>query len=75
VGHCCGPGQGGVLAPVLGVLGRTGLTVSAELDTRSYARGVKIPDRDMRELRKRHVSPHECHGEWNYDVTTPDLSG
>jgi Rhodopirellula transposase DDE domain len=60
---------------IAGTKTRTGLTVCAGLDTGSYPRGIKIPDRDMRELMKRHVSPHEFHGEWNYDITAPSLSG
>jgi hypothetical protein len=54
---------------------RTGLTVKAERDTGTYPRGIKISDKDMRQLKEQHVRPHEFHGEWNYDVTaseTPD---
>jgi transposase len=45
---------------------RTGLTVTAELDTSSYAKGIKIPDRDMKDLERRVLRRHEFHGEWNY---------
>jgi Rhodopirellula transposase DDE domain len=46
---------------------RTGLTVSAELDTGDYPKGIKIPDRDIKNLEKRKVlRRHDFHGEWNY---------
>ena len=55
-----------------GTTTRTGLTVHAELDTGSYPRGIKISDREMKQLKARHVTPHKFHGEWNYDITTPE---
>lgn len=45
---------------------RTGLTVTAELDTGSYPKGIKIPDRDIKDLEQRVLRRHEFHGEWNY---------
>jgi hypothetical protein len=57
---------------IAGTTTRTGLTVRAERDTNTYPRGVKISDREMRELMKHHVRPHKFHGEWNYDVTMPE---
>jgi hypothetical protein len=53
---------------IAGTTTRTGLTVHAELDTGSYPRGIKISDREMRQLMARHVTAHEFHGEWNYDI-------
>jgi hypothetical protein len=53
---------------IAGTTTRTGLTVHAELDTGSYPRGIKISDREMKQLMTRHVTPHEFHGEWNYDI-------
>jgi hypothetical protein len=47
---------------------RTGLTVKAALDTNAYPTGLRISDRQMRELLRRHVTRHEFHGDWNYDV-------
>jgi hypothetical protein len=47
---------------------RTGLTVSAELDPGEYARGIKISDRQMKDLEQRALRRHEFHGEWNYDL-------
>jgi hypothetical protein len=42
--------------------------VHAERDTGSYPRGIKIPDREMRELTVQHLAPHDWHGEWNYTI-------
>ena len=47
---------------------RTGLTVTGELDTGSYPSGIKISDRDMKNLEKRAVRRHGFHGEWNYSL-------
>jgi hypothetical protein len=45
---------------------RTGLTVQAELDTGDYPKGIKIPDREIKDLEKRKVlRRHDFHGEWN----------
>jgi hypothetical protein len=48
---------------------RTGLTVYAEHDTDTYPRGTKITDREMKILTARHLTPHDWHGEWNYNIT------
>ena len=49
---------------------RTGLTVQAELDTSAYPKGIKIPDREIRDLEKQQVlQRHQFHGEWNYSLT------
>jgi hypothetical protein len=47
---------------------RTGLSVKAMLDQNAYPTGLRITDRQMRELLRRHISRHEFHGDWNYDV-------
>jgi Rhodopirellula transposase DDE domain len=60
---------------IAGTTTRTGLTVKAERDTGTYPRGIKISDKEIRQLKEQHVRPHEFHGEWNYDVIaseTPD---
>jgi hypothetical protein len=44
---------------------RTGLRVHAELDTNSYATGVKIHDRQMDLLP---LARHDFHGDWNYTL-------
>ena len=48
---------------------RTGLSVTAELDTSEYPKGIKISDRQMRELEKSGtLQRHTFHGEWNYTL-------
>ena len=48
---------------------RTGLTVRAELDHAEYPKGIKISDKQIRELEARAITRHDWHGEWNYTVT------
>ena len=48
---------------------RTGLTVHAELDHAEYPKGLKISDRQIRELESRAITRHDWHGEWNYTLT------
>jgi len=46
---------------------RTGLTVNAELDPGQYPKGIKITDREMRDLEQsRRLRRHNWHPEWNY---------
>ena len=47
---------------------RTGLTVAAELDPGEYPKGIKISDRQMKDLEQRALRRHQFHGEWNYDL-------
>jgi Rhodopirellula transposase DDE domain len=47
---------------------RTGLKVKAMLDNNTYPTGLRITDRQMRELLRRHITRHELHPDWNYDV-------
>jgi len=52
---------------------RTGLKVKAVLDEGTYPTGLRITDRQMRELLRRHITRHQFHGDWNYDVhPTPE---
>ena len=51
---------------------RTGLTVRAELDHGDYPKGVKISDKQMRELEALAITRHDWHGEWNYTIKTND---
>jgi transposase len=44
---------------------RTGLRVQAELDTGSYAKGIKVTDREMESLQ---LKKDKFHGEWNYRI-------
>jgi hypothetical protein len=53
---------------------RTGLTVTAELDTGSYPKGIKITDEQMRDVERTTLRRHEFHGEWNYSLA-PGWSG
>jgi Rhodopirellula transposase DDE domain len=48
---------------------RTGLTVRAELDSAEYPKGIKISDKQIRELEARAITRHNWHGEWNYSVS------
>lgn len=50
---------------------RSGLTVAAELDTASYPKGIKITDRQIRNLEDTVLRRHEFHGEWNYTFSPP----
>ncbi len=48
---------------------RAGLTVAAELDTGSYPKGIKISDKQIRDLEEsRALTRHQFHGEWNYTL-------
>ena len=53
---------------IAGTTTRTGLTVRAELDDTTYEKGIKITDREMRQLETQHLTRHEFHGDWNYCV-------
>lgn len=49
---------------------RTGLSMHAELDDRTYPRGIKISDEEMAAIRPR-LEPHDFHGDWNYALRPP----
>ena len=53
---------------IAGTTTRTGLTVHAELDDTTYKKGIKITDREMRQLETQHLTRHDFHGDWNYCV-------
>jgi hypothetical protein len=57
-----------VVATIAATTTRTGLTVKAVLDANAYPTGLRITDRQMRELLRRHITRHTFHGDWNYDV-------
>jgi transposase len=44
---------------------RTGLRVQADLDTGSYAKGIKVTNQEMESLR---LKKDKFHGEWNYRI-------
>ena len=50
---------------------RTGLTVHAELDHAEYPKGIRVSDKQIRDLEARAITRHDWHGEWNYTVTGP----
>ena len=41
----------------------------AELDHADYPKGIKITDKQMRDLESRALTRHDFHGEWNYTLT------
>jgi hypothetical protein len=43
----------------------TGLTVTCELDTNTYLKGIVVPDQEMAQINILHA---EFHGEWNYTI-------
>lgn len=43
----------------------TGLRVTARLDRRTYATGIKVSDQEMNQLE---IMRHPFHGEWNYTI-------
>jgi hypothetical protein len=45
-----------------------GLTVRAMPDENIYEKGIKIPDKQMKEWEARHLRRHEFHGDWNYTI-------
>ncbi|WP_244232218.1 ISAzo13-like element transposase-related protein, partial [Mycobacterium innocens] len=36
-----------------------------------YPKGIKVSDKQIRELEARAITRHDWHGEWNYTVTGP----
>ena len=44
---------------------KTGLKVHSELDTRTYAKGVKVSDQEIERL---NLKRDPFHGEWNYEL-------
>ena len=45
---------------------KTGLTIQARLDRRTYKRGIKVSKKELQAL---NLQPHDFHGEWNYTIT------
>lgn len=44
---------------------KTGLSVRAELDNRSYPKGIKVPDADFAAI---NMVRDDFHGDWNYSI-------
>ena len=63
------------LAVIVNLIARTGtipgLRIRCELDKRSYPKGLKITDKQMKTLR---IHREKFHGEWNYTIR-PQASG
>ena len=57
-----------IIETISAVTTRTGLTVTAVLDTALYPKGIRIPDKDMKAFEARHLQRHEFHGNWNYTI-------
>ena len=45
---------------------KTGLKVRCELDTRAYAKGIKVSDDEMASL---NITGDRFHPEWNYSIS------
>ena len=58
-----------VVETIAATTNKTGLTVQAALDTNTYPKGIKIPDREMKIFESRHLRRHDFHGDWNYTVS------
>ena len=56
---------------VVNLIGKTttsqGLRIKARLDTRRYASGIKITDKQLAAVK---LKPDTFHGEWNYAVVS-----
>ena len=57
-----------IIETISAVTTRTGLKVTAVLDTSIYPKGIRIPDKDMKAFEARHLQRHEFHGNWNYTI-------
>jgi hypothetical protein len=45
---------------------KSGLRVQAALDTKTYPKGVRITDKDVRPFEAKHLQRHHFHDDWNY---------
>ena len=54
-----------IVSLIAGTTTRKGLKVHAEIDSRSYPAGIKVPDAEMDLINLRR---DEFHGEWNYEI-------
>ena len=57
-----------IIETISAVTTKTGLTVTAVLDTGIYPTGIRIPDKDMKAFEARHLQRHQFHGNWNYTI-------
>lgn len=49
---------------------RKGLTVRCELDTKKYIKGIKVTDKELKQV---NIIRDEFHGEWNYSIHPSSL--
>jgi hypothetical protein len=49
-----------------------GLTIQAELDLHSYAKGIEVSEAEMQQI---NLKPAAFHGEWNYSISPRISSG
>lgn len=56
-------------AVIVNLIGNTttasGLTIKAEVDMRSYPKGVKVSDEELAAI---NIKKHKFHGDWNYTI-------
>ncbi len=57
-----------IIETISAVTTSTGLRVQAQLDTGTYPRGIKIPDKAMKAFEVSHLHRHQFHGDWNYTI-------
>jgi hypothetical protein len=50
---------------IAGTTTRKGLTVQAELDLKTYEKGIKVSDDERERLP---IMRHDFHGNWNYTI-------
>ena len=57
-----------IIETISAVTTSTGLRVQAQLDTGTYPRGIKIPDKAMKAFEVSHLHRHQFHGDWNHTI-------
>ena len=55
-----------MVEPIASTATKTGLKVRCELDTRVYAKGIKVSDNEMAAL---NITGDTFHPEWNYSIS------
>ena len=57
-----------VIETITATTTKTGLTVDAELDLGVYEKGIKISDRQIKDLEASQLGRHDFHGDWNHTL-------
>jgi transposase len=57
-----------IIATISAVTTKTGLTVTAALDTAPCPAGQKVSDAELAAIEQRCLTRHQFHGEWNYTL-------